>query len=107
LETDGTLSIVGNLDYDQPLSLPLGGNFQPACDREPARPPCDSDTASCSRSWSRFRLPRRRRPAPAFPPRAERAGKLLGFDGDGDFAGVLPGPGDASELALDMLSTNP
>lgn len=38
------------------------------------------------------------------PATAERASRILGFDSDGGFIGVLPTGGDATSLALDMAS---
>lgn len=41
-----------------------------------------------------------------FPPASVRAGRIVAFDSNGNPIGIIPTPGDASALALDLLSTN-
>lgn len=105
LATGGTVTITGALPYNQTLSLPGGGNFSPrAIENQLDRLAIQSQQLAELQGRS-FTFPANEGAIPAFPPIAERANKLLGFDSNGNFIGVLPQAGDATTLAMDLANT--
>lgn len=105
LAIGATLTIAGALAYTQTLSLPGGGNFNPTA-IENALDRTEIQIQQLLEAQGRaFTLPLGEGPVAVFPPIVDRANRLLGFDADGDFIGVLPTAGDATNLALDLANS--
>ena len=105
LPAGATLTIAGSLPYDQTLSLPGGGNFNPmAIERAFDRTEIQIQQI-LERQGRSLTLPLGEGAVTTFPPIASRANKLLGFDAQGKFIGVLPTAGDAVSLAIDLQNT--
>jgi Right handed beta helix region len=104
LPASATLVVIGSLEYNQPLDLPAGGNFSPiALENQLDRVAIQLQQIAEAQSRS-FTFSASEGTIPVFPPVASRANKLLGFDATGQFIGVVPTPGDASGLALDLAN---
>jgi len=104
LPVGATLTIAGALPYNQTLTLPGGGNFNPVAIENAFDRTEIQIQQLLEKSGRALTFPLGEGAAPAFPPVAERANKLLGFDASGDFIGVLPTAGDATSLALDLTN---
>lgn len=100
-----TAAIIGNLDYNQPTALPEGGAYR-ARSVETMGDRIVMLVQQVAEAQERtFTFPPTDGLIPEFPPVAERAGRLLGFDDAGQFIGVLPISGSASALALDLANS--
>lgn len=105
LESGGVAAIGGSLDYGQPTALPEGGSYR-ARNVETMADRIVMLVQQVAEAQSRsFTFPLTEGVIPEFPPIAQRAGRLLGFDDAGQFVGVLPAPGSATTLALDLANT--
>lgn len=105
LQVGDTAAIGGNLDYSQPTALPEGGQYR-ARNVETMGDRIVMLVQQVAEKQDRsFTFPLTEGVIPEFPPIADRAGRLLGFDDNGQFIGVLPAAGSATQLAIDLAST--
>lgn len=100
-----SLVILGNLPYDQTLSLPGGGNFNPrAIERNLDRMTMQIQQLA-DKAVSAITVPTGES-VPSLPVASARAGYLLGFNGSGDPVAVAATSGSAAALALDLATGN-
>lgn len=98
-------AIAGNLAYSQPTDLPDGGAYR-ARNVETMGDRLAMLIQQIRELLSRtLMFPLTDGMTPVLPAIAQRKNRLLGFDDTGQFVGVLPTPGDASGLALDLASS--
>jgi hypothetical protein len=106
LTADDVITLAGQLPYDQTLQLPLGGNFHPTA-IETGLDRLSIQIQQVAEALGRtFSFPLNEGAIPSFPSIVDRAGKLLGFDDDGNFIGVVPVPGDASAVTTDLATSS-
>lgn len=104
LEVGAKLVIVGALPYDQTLSLPGGGNFNPVViEKQLDRSTIQIQQLAASLDAT-IRIPTGET-AVALPQAVDRANLLLGFDSSGNPVTVAPTNGSAASLAADLLNT--
>lgn len=105
LPANQTLVILGNLPYDQTLSLPTGGNFNPVAvennfDRTEMQIQQVNDKANAA-----VRAPVGETLS-SLPPATSRKGRLLSFNATtGDAETVAPADGSAAALAADLSAS--
>lgn len=96
--------VIGALPYSQTLSLPGGGNFNPAAiENAFDRTEIQIQQLAASLDGS-IKTPVGEL-APALPAAAQRANRLLGFDSLGNPSVFAPADGSATALALDLASS--
>lgn len=106
LPNGGVLALTGNLDYTQPTDLPDGGAYR-ARNVETMGDRIVMLVQQVKEALSRtFTFPPTDGIIPEFPPVSERANRLLGFDSNGQFVGVLPVSGSAAALSLDLADAS-
>lgn len=105
LAVGGVAAITGNLAYTQPTDLPDGGAYR-ARNVETMSDRIVMLVQQVKEALGRtFTFPPTDGIIPVFPPVSERANRLLGFDSNGQFVGVLPVSGSAAALGLDLADT--
>lgn len=103
LATGAKLVIIGALPYDQPLSLPGGGNFNPAAiENEFDRTQMQIQQIAAGLQAT-ISVPVGET-VPVLPAAAQRANYVLGFDSLGNPTVVIPTSGSVGTLATDLLN---
>lgn len=106
LASGGVASIIGNLPNTQPTDLPDGGAYR-ARSVETMGDRIVMLVQQVDEKLGRtFTFPPTEGIIPQFPSITERANRLLGFDANGQFIGVLPASGSAAALSLDLADTS-
>lgn len=100
-----SLTITSNIALLQPLSLTNQGGFFPKNIED------ELDRLTILQQQLGFNVSQTLRVpeiggASVLPAATVRANRILGFDGNGTPTAIVPTPGDASALALDLASTN-